>query len=222
MAATVAQCQQCRGLNRPGAVFCRHCGNRLGASVSLRRQPAGSPVRAPAITGDEVLKRARALASQAVAWHDRATVSSRGLSGLYAGGALVLVGSFLPLASSGAVGRGLALIPDVAGQVGSVYLVPLVALVLVALAMLIPQLALPLRSVSAGACIALASPGVLLTWTFIRVGNSLASSFLGALAKGSVGAGAFALLLGFTCALVGGFVVLWQNHHDANEGEQSL
>lgn len=219
MAAATVSCAKCRGVNRPEAAFCRHCGSRVQPAAPApvaRPQP-----QRPLLTGDDVVRNIRMVAARASALRGTASLPAHGVGGLVAGAGMILLGSFLPLASSGAIGQSFALIPDAAEHVGSVYLVPLAGVVLVALALLMPQMALPLRSLSAGVCIALASPGLLMTWTFIRVGNSLAGSFLGSLAQGSVGVGAGALLLGFLVALVGGFVVLWQTHDAAAEEHAS-
>lgn len=221
MAAATERCSECRGTNRPGACFCRHCGHEL-AAASLARATPRTPVRVPAFPTDEVVSKVRSLVDQAATWRGRAGTSTRGLNAWYAGGLLVLLGSFLPLASAGAVGRSLALVPDIANQVDSVYLVPLAALAFIAMAALFPRLIAPLRSTCAGLCIALASPGVLLVWTMVRVGNSLAGTFLGKMAQGSVGIGAVALLGGFLSALIGSFVVLWHLHSEASEGEQPI
>jgi len=90
----------------------------------------------------------------------------------------------------------------------------------VVLAVIIPQVAARVRGVLAGVCIALASPGLLLTWVAIDVGQALSGTFLGRLAQGSVGIGAFALLLGFLCALISAFVMLWHSHGTADGGEE--
>lgn len=216
--AMTVQCDVCRGANRDGAVFCRHCGHSLLPQTETH---AGSDaaVRARTITAEPGVRTDLTPAEQPLPLLGDIPASTWGLRGLYAGGMLVMLGSFLPLASS-AVSGGISLIPDLSRDTGSAYVVPLTAIILVILAAFIPRAVPRISGMLAGTCIALASPGLLLTWVSTSVGQSLCDTFIGQLAQGSVAVGAYALLLGFLSALIGGFVVLWHVHNDPDKGDQ--
>jgi len=125
-----------------------------------------------------------------------------------AGAALALIGCFLPLAS--AMGEHVTVIRGITEQDGSFLLIlPLSAVALAVMASTGGDSRLN-RALLGGGVIALSSPWAVL-WLLLLLGDQRLISSLGMFSFGAeIEIGAFALAIGFTVALVGGFVILYQ------------
>jgi len=121
------------------------------------------------------------------------------------GAAVALLGCFLPLANG--VGENTAVLPGLISHVGEAFLIPLSAITLGIFAGLANADYHEKRVLLGGGIIALASPWSVLCLAFIFIANRIASSMPFSSGQ-NFGPGIFVLALGFTLALVGGFLVL--------------
>lgn len=200
-----AYCRECGEPNANTARFCRKCGKPLAASspAPVREQRPMPPVReARPLPPREVPVRIPDL-SQVMN-----RINSSGSKLAAAGAALAFIGCFLPLAS--AMGEHVTVIQGITEQDGSFLLIlPLSAVALAIMASTGGDSRLN-RTLLGGGVIALSSPWAVL-WLLLLLGGKRLISSLGMFSFGAeIGIGMFALAIGFTVTLVGGFVILYQ------------
>jgi len=189
-------CERCGTALIGPAEFCKRCGTpvpgaaRVGARElpprELRRptEERALPRRLPAMVGPGSI-----------------------VAGI--GGALALVGCFVPLATG--AGENISIIPHMTSETEYALIAPASCAALVVIALLTLAGGREQRVMLGGVVIALSSPWVVL-WTLSMLATARVIAGLGPFSgDATIGPGWVALSAGFWAGLVGGFVILWES-----------